>query len=97
MQKSDLKTKLDKFKELFCTNNLQDIENNLLAAKINLLKMIEVVEAFDMHYKKSKRDKALLDYNDLEHYTVEILKKWCIKRGYKIAISICVHWWISRY
>lgn len=36
-------------------------------------KMSEVVQQFDHEYRAKKREKGVLDFNDLEHYTLEIL------------------------
>jgi ATP-dependent helicase/nuclease subunit A len=79
--KTELKNKLDNFKEIYLSNT--SVKKTLQKAKINLLKMLEVVNAFDEHYKEVKKDKALLDFNDLEHYTLEVLKNDALKESIK--------------
>ncbi len=46
---------------------------DLLAAKDVVLKLLELAEEFTRRYQEAKKDKNLVDFNDLEHYALEIL------------------------
>lgn len=46
--------------------NYSDLYNNLIC-------MCSVIEKFDEKFKSAKREKMILDFNDLEHYCLEIL------------------------
>ena len=59
------------------------LKETLKKAKPLLEKMLEVIEAFDAHYAKTKKEHALLDFNDLEYYALEILKNETIQKSVK--------------
>ena len=46
---------------------------DLLATKDVVLKLLELAEEFARRYQEAKKDKNLVDFNDLEHYALEIL------------------------
>ncbi|MGD9901116.1 MAG: helicase-exonuclease AddAB subunit AddA [Spirochaetales bacterium] len=61
----------DKYSKFF---DIDALKQNLRLSKNYIQKMLEVVMAFDDYYMALKKDKALLDFNDLEYYALEILK-----------------------
>ncbi len=48
---------------------------DLLATGDVVLKLLELAEEFARRYQEAKKDKNLVDFNDLEHYALEILVK----------------------
>ncbi len=46
---------------------------DLLAAKDVVLKLLELAETFAVRYQEAKKDRNLADFNDLEHYALQIL------------------------
>ena len=46
---------------------------DLLATKDVVLKLLELAEEFARRYQEAKKHKNLVDFNDLEHYALEIL------------------------
>jgi ATP-dependent helicase/nuclease subunit A len=81
--KQELKKVLDSFKAMLGGDNIEQVKQHLVKAKPNLLKMLEVVEAFDKEYSKLKKDKALLDFNDLEYYALQILNNTTLQQAIK--------------
>lgn len=63
--------------------SVNGIVKNLNLSKQLLTKLIEVVLNFDEVYGKEKLSKGLLDFNDLEHYTYEILNNDVIASSVK--------------
>ena len=78
-EKSALTNALKKPKEYF-GDSIESLQNALSNASINLKKMLELVICFDENYQKRKKEKAVLDFNDLEHYTLKILENETIKK-----------------
>lgn len=43
----------------------------------------EIISEFHSNYMEAKREKNLLDFNDLEHFTIEVLKNDEVAKAYK--------------
>lgn len=54
--------------------NLDIVKFQIEDISKNVKKLFEVVELVGKYYAKLKADKALLDFNDLEHKTIELFK-----------------------
>ncbi|MFI3326187.1 MAG: helicase-exonuclease AddAB subunit AddA [Clostridia bacterium] len=70
--RKNVKAKIETLTEYFCDNEkqcLEDIQNSYQVAK----NLIETVKSFGDEFAKLKKDKKFLDYNDLEHKTLELL------------------------
>ncbi len=48
----------------------------------------EIISEFHSNYMEAKREKNLLDFNDLEHFTIEVLKNDEVAKAYKNQLSI---------
>ncbi len=46
---------------------------DMLGTKDVVLKLLELAETFSARYQEAKKDKNLADFNDLEHYALQIL------------------------
>lgn len=53
----------------------QTVRDQITASGLVCKNMYEFLKLFDARFKKEKRDRGLLDYNDLENYTIELLYK----------------------
>ena len=71
--KTYIKKELTKMNEYFSFLNDKDLEKDLDLTKIYLEKICEITLEFYNRYKRFKKENALLDFNDLEHYTYKIL------------------------
>ncbi|PKK96136.1 MAG: helicase-exonuclease AddAB subunit AddA [Tenericutes bacterium HGW-Tenericutes-4] len=80
--KSDLKDSLDTAKQYFGEDE-KEVKNAIKNAKPLFEKLLELVVAFDNEYKKLKKERAVLDFNDLEHYTLQILQNESIQNSIK--------------
>jgi ATP-dependent helicase/nuclease subunit A len=81
--KKEFRKAVDNFKIYFTAGSEDEIKNNLSLAKTHIQKMLEVVLSVDKHYMSLKKDRALLDFNDLEYYALEVLKNENIKQQVK--------------
>ncbi len=61
-----------KLEKLFSSNEEECLDEFAEIARITE-KLTELVLRFDERYKEKKLEKGFLDYNDLEHYAVELL------------------------
>jgi len=90
----DLEAVFTKFKQVrksvqgaLVVGKEDDLKNKLRFVFSNLTKILEVVEKTNEVYSKLKQNKKCLDFNDLEFYTLELLKNQVvleeIRKSYK--------------
>ena len=60
-------------KGLYGAQTEEEAAADLLGASPVVLKLLELTEEFDRRFQESKREKNIVDFNDLEHYALEIL------------------------
>lgn len=64
------------------TSYLEVIE----AMKPRIVQLVEIVQAFSEHYRAMKREKTLIDFDDLEHFALEILSSESIRKPSEAAL-----------
>lgn len=64
----------DNFKSYIINASEKQLIKQTQAIKNNLIKIFEIVDKVDAEYKALKRNRQLLDFNDLEQYTIQLLK-----------------------
>lgn len=60
-------------KGLYGAQTEEEAAADLLGASPVVLKLLELTEEFEWRFQESKREKNIVDFNDLEHYALEIL------------------------
>ena len=58
---------------LYGVQTEEEAAADLLGTSAVVLKLLELTEEFDRRFQESKREKNIVDFNDLEHYALEIL------------------------
>ncbi len=53
----------------------EEVIGDMLGTKDVILKLLELAEEFSARYQEAKKDRNLVDFNDLEHYALDILVK----------------------
>ena len=61
-------------KDVYLSEDVLILEENLLWCKDNIEMLLEIEEKFAEKYKSVKLERNLLDFSDLEHFSLEILK-----------------------
>lgn len=60
-------------KGLYGAQTEEEAAADLLGTSPVVLKLLELTEEFDRRFQESKREKNIVDFNDLEHYALKIL------------------------
>lgn len=60
-------------KGLYGVQTEEEAAADLLGTSAVVLKLLELTEEFERRFQESKREKNIVDFNDLEHYALEIL------------------------
>ncbi len=68
-----VKKAIGSLKEQYGEQSLEESTADMLGTKDVVLKLLELAEEFSHRYQEAKRDKNLVDFNDLEHYALQIL------------------------
>lgn len=74
-------------KELYGSQTTEEAAAHMLGSRDVALKLLELAEEFHFRYQESKREKNIVDFNDLEHEALKILicpKEEC-KGGYEYS------------
>lgn len=69
--------------EMYCGESLQVIKDNLYKASKVLDKFVKITLDFEKQYSKQKKQKNVLDFNDLEKYALELLNKELLQKTLK--------------
>ena len=72
-----VKKAVGSLKEQYGMETQAEAAEDMLGTKGVVLKLLELAEEFARRYQELKRDKNILDFNDLEHYALDIL----VRRG----------------
>jgi len=73
VMRNEVKKRLRKIKEEVFPSDSSEIINDLKSLYPLIKCLSQLVVEFDEKYSAKKREKALMDFNDLEHYCLEIL------------------------
>ncbi len=88
--KKQITDSYDKLKEYFNIDNLDNIHDALSLTKDRVQKLFDLTSEFESEYDALKKEKGGLDFNDLEKYTLEVLKSKVIldeiKKKYKYIL-----------
>lgn len=68
-----VKKAVGSLKEQYGQQSLKEAAADMLGTKGVVLKLLDLAEEFSRRYQESKRDKNIVDFNDLEHYALKIL------------------------
>lgn len=72
--RDSVKRKLSELKNRYFAKSVQQLTDELAFLSPKMKRLSEVVADFDSLYRALKQDQNLMDFNDLEHYALEILK-----------------------
>ena len=70
-----VKKAIGSLKEQYGRQTLKEAMADMMGTKDVVLMLLELAEEFSRRYQEMKREKNLVDFNDLEHYALEILVK----------------------
>ncbi len=68
-----VKKAVTELKEAYAGQTPEEALSDILAGRQVVRKLLELAEEFSRRYQEAKRDKNLVDFNDLEHYALQIL------------------------
>lgn len=68
-----VKDAVKKMKELYVPSDMEHMFSDLLATREPVLMLLELAEEFSKRYQAAKAEKNLVDFNDLEHFALQIL------------------------
>ena len=71
--RNQVKDAVKKMKELYVPGEMDDMFSDMQACQELVLMLLELAEEFEKRFGAAKRDKNLVDFNDLEHFALEIL------------------------
>ncbi|MBN4050972.1 MAG: helicase-exonuclease AddAB subunit AddA [Alkaliphilus sp.] len=70
-------------KDDLTANDLEEYLSDLDYVRPIISSLSQVIQAFDAKFKQIKSDNGILDFNDLEHYTLQILQNDLVAEEYK--------------
>lgn len=68
-----VKKALTELKELYGRQTMEEAAADMLGSRNVVLKLLELAETFHSRYQEAKREKNIVDFNDLEHEALKIL------------------------
>ena len=71
--RNQVKESVKKMKELYVPGSLEEMFADMQACREPVFMLLELAEEFGKRFADAKRDKNLVDFNDLEHFALEIL------------------------
>ncbi|MES9683933.1 helicase-exonuclease AddAB subunit AddA [Gottfriedia acidiceleris] len=73
--RKDVKKKIDDIRDKYFSRSIDSQLKQISELKPLVEKLIELVNRFIVLFKEAKLENGILDFNDLEHYALEILKE----------------------
>lgn len=70
-----MKKAVTKLAGLYCFENAEEIESDIAGSAGPVKTLLDLTEEYAARYQAQKREKNILDFNDLEHYALKILVK----------------------
>ncbi|PKM52175.1 MAG: helicase-exonuclease AddAB subunit AddA [Firmicutes bacterium HGW-Firmicutes-7] len=67
------KDKLKEIKEINYKHELSDVINDIQGTYKMMKVLVDLTKLFATHYQKAKEEKNIIDFNDIEHYALDIL------------------------
>ena len=74
---------LDDIEKGYTATDITQIKNNILTAKKNVIKILDLVDEIEEEYSRIKKQKNLLDFNDLEEQMLKLLNNEQIRTALK--------------
>lgn len=68
-----VKKSLGKLKELYCFDSVEDVMHDIRGTRGAVEMLLCLAEDFSGRYQEAKKEKNIVDFNDLEHYALDIL------------------------
>ena len=74
---------IGEIKDAYTSTDISVIKNNIGLARKNVIKVLSLVDEIEANYSKIKKQKNLLDFNDLEDKMLELLQNEQIRNSLK--------------
>ena len=68
-----VKKAVGKLRDLYCFESPSEVLSDMAGTSEAVTMLLHLAEEYQKRYQEKKRDKNLVDFNDLEHYALEIL------------------------
>lgn len=68
-----VKKAVGKCRELYGSQSPDEVVESIRGTKVVIQKLLELTERFDNEYRAAKKERNVLDFNDLEHLALEVL------------------------
>ena len=86
--RNQLKDAVKKMKELYVPSKMEYIFADLMNCREPVLMLLELTEEFAARYQTAKHEKNLVDFNDLEHFALQILTKKDEETGLHVPSAV---------
>ena len=73
--RDEVKSLVKMIAEQYCYADVSELQQDMFAAKEHMQVLIELVKQFSCEFLCAKQSKNLIDFNDMEHYALQILTK----------------------
>lgn len=68
-----VKKAVGKCRELYGSQSPEEVVESIRGTRVVIQKLLELTEQFDNEYRAAKKERNVLDFNDLEHLALEVL------------------------
>ncbi|WP_124067667.1 helicase-exonuclease AddAB subunit AddA [Clostridium sp. E02] len=68
-----VKKAVGKLRDLYCFESPEEVLSDMAGTSEAVTMLLHLAEEYQKRYQEKKRDRNLVDFNDLEHYALEIL------------------------
>ena len=68
-----VKKALGRCRELYGSQSPHEVVESIRGTRVVIHKLLELTERFDNEYRAAKKERNMLDFNDLEHLALEVL------------------------
>ncbi|RJW41781.1 helicase-exonuclease AddAB subunit AddA [Clostridiales bacterium TF09-2AC] len=68
-----VKKAVGKCRELYGSQSPEEVVESIRGTRVVIQKLLELTERFDNEYRAAKKERNVLDFNDLEHLALEVL------------------------
>jgi ATP-dependent helicase/nuclease subunit A len=80
-ERNEAKKILKGLKDEYFSRSPQELVDDIRAIAPSMKTFIRVVQGFDMAYQAAKREKSLVDFADMEHLCLKVLREWDGSKG----------------
>ena len=68
-----VKKAVGKLRELYCFAGLEEMQQDMEGTREGVLMLLELAEEFSRRFQEKKKERNLVDFNDLEHEALKVL------------------------